>query len=275
MENLLEVKNLQFSFRTYGGVVKAVRDVSFEVRPGEILGIVGESGCGKSVLCKSIMKLLPSSAKIKEGSICVNGQDITCYREKDMQKLRGRIFSMIFQDPMTSLNPTIKIGKQIGEAVVIHNKNYTKEQVNKKVLELMELVGISHPKERYHQYPWQFSGGMRQRAALIRTLALKPELLLLDEPFSALDSQTRLSVSDDIGRILRQEKKTAILVTHDISEAISMADRIFVLSKRPAEIKKEIKLDFNMKERTPMQVRNAPQFRDYFNLIWKELNENA
>ena len=121
MENLLEVKNLQFSFRTYGGVVKAVRDVSFEVRPGEILGIVGESGCGKSVLCKSIMKLLPPSAKIKEGSICVNGQDITCYREKEMQKLRGRVFSMIFQDPMTSLNPTIKIGKQIarGEQVEI------------------------------------------------------------------------------------------------------------------------------------------------------------
>ena len=147
MENLLEVKNLQFSFRTYGGVVKAVRDVSFEVRPGEILGIVGESGCGKSVLCKSIMKLLPPSARIKEGSIHVKGQDITCYREKEMQKLRGRIFSMIFQDPMTSLNPTIKIGKQIAEAVLIHNKNYTKEQVNQKVLELMELVGISHPKD--------------------------------------------------------------------------------------------------------------------------------
>ena len=122
--------------------------------------------------------------------------------------------------------------------------------------------------------PSQLSGGMRQRAALIRTLALQPELLLLDEPFSALDYQTRLSVCEDIYRIIKKEQKTAVLVTHDLSEAISMADRIFVLSKRPAEIKKEIKLDFNMKERTPMQVRNAPQFRDYFNLIWKELNEH-
>ena len=275
MEHLLEVKNLSVSIDGPAGEVQAVRDVSFSLKKGEVLAIVGESGCGKSVLCKSIMKLLPPSAKIKEGSICVNGQDITCYREKEMQKLRGRVFSMIFQDPMTSLNPTIKIGKQIGEAVVIHNKNYTKEQVNKKVLELMELVGISHPKERYHQYPWQFSGGMRQRAALIRTLALKPELLLLDEPFSALDSQTRLSVSDDIGRILRQEKKTAILVTHDISEAISMADRVIILSPRPAIIRKIVPVCFDLENRTPMASRNAPEFKSYFNLIWKELNHDV
>ena len=275
MEHLLEVKNLSVSIDGPAGEVQAVRDVSFSLKKGEVLAIVGESGCGKSVLCKSIMKLLPPSAKIKEGSICVNGQDITCYREKEMQKLRGRVFSMIFQDPMTSLNPTIKIGKQIGEAVVIHNKNYTKEQVNKKVLELMELVGISHPKERYHQYPWQFSGGMRQRAALIRTLALKPELLLLDEPFSALYSQTRLSVSDDIGRILRQEKKTAILVTHDISEAISMADRVIILSPRPAIIRKIVPICFDLENRTPMASRNAPEFKSYFNLIWKELNHDV
>ena len=132
MEHLLEVKNLSVSIDGPAGEVQAVRDVSFSLKKGEVLAIVGESGCGKSVLCKSIMKLLPPSAKIKEGSICVNGQDITCYREREMQKLRGRVFSMIFQDPMTSLNPTIKIGKQIGEAVVIHNKNYTKKQVNQK-----------------------------------------------------------------------------------------------------------------------------------------------
>ena len=142
MEHLLEVKNLSVSIDGPVGEVQAVRDVSFSLKKGEVLAIVGESGCGKSVLCKSIMKLLPPSAKIKEGSICVNGQDITCYREKEMQKLRGRVFSMIFQDPMTSLNPTIKIGKQIGEAVVIHNKNYTKEQVNKKGWILNRIPGV-------------------------------------------------------------------------------------------------------------------------------------
>ena len=133
-ENAVEFDNLHTYFFTDTGVVKSVDGVSFEVPVGKTVGVVGESGCGKSVLCKSIMKLLPPSAKIKEGSICVNGQDITCYREREMQKLRGRVFSMIFQDPMTSLNPTIKIGKQIGEAVVIHNKNYTKEQDRKSVV---------------------------------------------------------------------------------------------------------------------------------------------
>ena len=192
MEHLLEVKNLSVSIDGPAGEVQAVRDVSFSLKKGEVLAIVGESGCGKSVLCKSIMKLLPPSAKIKEGSICVNGQDITCYREREMQKLRGRVFAMIFQDPMTSLNPTIKIGKQIGEAVVIHNKNYTKEQVNKKVLELMELVGISHPKERYHQYPWQFSGGMRQRCVMAIALAADPDILFADEPTTALDVTERI-----------------------------------------------------------------------------------
>ena len=132
MEHLLEVKNLSVSIDGPSGEVQAVRDVSFSLKKGEVLAIVGESGCGKSVLCKSIMKLLPPSARIKEGSISVNGQDITCYREKEMQKLRGKIFSMIFQDPMTSLNPTIKIGKQIAEAVLIHNKKYTKEQADQK-----------------------------------------------------------------------------------------------------------------------------------------------
>ena len=124
-------------------------------------------------------------------------------------------------------------------------------------------------------HPSELSGGMRQRAALIRTLALKPELLLLDEPFSALDSQTRLSVSDDIGRILRQEKKTAILVTHDISEAISMADRVIILSPRPAIIRKIVPVCFDLENRTPMASRNAPEFKSYFNLIWKELNQYA
>ena len=148
MEKILEVKNLSVSFDSPKGEVQAVRDVSFSLKKGEVLAIVGESGCGKSVLCKSIMKLLPKSARIKGGSILVNGADITGYKERDMAKIRGKVFSMIFQDPMTSLNPTIKIGEQIAEAILIHHRKKTKDQVYKKVIELMELVGIERPQER-------------------------------------------------------------------------------------------------------------------------------
>ena len=272
MENLLEVKNLQFSFRTYGGVVKAVRDVSFEVRPGEILGIVGESGCGKSVLCKSIMKLLPPSARIKEGSISVNGQDITCYREKDMQKLRGRIFSMIFQDPMTSLNPTIKIGKQIAEAVLIHNKKYTKEQVNQKVLELMELMGISHPKERYHQYPWQFSGGMRQRVAFLRTLLCHADILLLDEPFGALDVITRGEMQDWLLSVRKQMNRTVLLVTHDMDEAIYLSDRILVLDAKKGKVRQEFTVKEEKRNREWLYEQGALRREIYKEIMEGKVN---
>ena len=229
MEHLLEVKNLSVSIDGPSGEIQAVRDVSFSLKKGEVLAIVGESGCGKSVLCKSIMKLLPPSARIKEGSISVNGQDITCYREKDMQKLRGRIFSMIFQDPMTSLNPTIKIGKQIAEAVLIHNKNYTKEQVNQKVLELMELVGISHPKERYHQYPWQFSGGMRQRCVMAIALAADPDILFADEPTTALDVTIQAQILDLMRDLQKKIKTSIIIITHNLGVVANIADRVAVM----------------------------------------------
>ena len=229
MEHLLEVKNLSVTIDGFSGEVQAVRDVSFSLKKGEVLAIVGESGCGKSVLCKSIMKLLPPSAKIKEGSICVNGQDITCYREKEMQKLRGRVFSMIFQDPMTSLNPTIKIGKQIGEAVVIHNKNYTKEQVNKKVLELMELVGISHPKERYHQYPWQFSGGMRQRCVMAIALAADPDILFADEPTTALDVTIQAQILDLLREYMEVPGRSIVISSHISGDLEHFCDDLYMI----------------------------------------------
>ena len=229
MEHLLEVKNLSVSIEGSLGEVQAVRDVSFSLKKGEVLAIVGESGCGKSVLCKSIMKLLPPSAKIKEGSIHVNGQDITCYREKEMQKLRGKVFSMIFQDPMTSLNPTIKIGKQIAEAVVIHNRKYTKAQVDQKVLRLMELVGISHPKERYHQYPWQFSGGMRQRCVMAIALAADPDILFADEPTTALDVTIQAQILDLLREIQKKLGTATILVSHDLGVVARVADRVAVM----------------------------------------------
>ena len=229
MEQLLEVKNLSVSIDSPAGEVQAVRDVSFSLQKGEVLAIVGESGCGKSMLCKSIMKLLPPSARIKNGSISVCGQDITCSREKEMQNLRGKVFSMIFQDPLTALNPTIKIGKQIAEAVLVHHKTYTRDEVYQKVLELMELVGISHPKERYHQYPWQFSGGMRQRCVMAIALAADPDILFADEPTTALDVTIQAQILDLLREIQMKLGTATILVSHDLGVVARVADRVAVM----------------------------------------------
>ena len=229
MEKILEVRNLSVSFDSPKGEVQAVRDVSFSLKKGEVLAIVGESGCGKSVLCKSIMKLLPKSARIKEGSILVNGTNITGYRERDMQKIRGKVFSMIFQDPMTSLNPTMKIGQQIAEAILIHDKKKTKDQVYKKVIELMELVGIERAEERYHAYPYNFSGGMRQRSVMAIALASDPDLLFADEPTTALDVTIQAQILDLLREIQQKLGTATILVSHDLGVVARAADRVAVM----------------------------------------------
>ena len=229
MEKILEVRNLSVSFDSPKGEVQAVRDVSFSLKKGEVLAIVGESGCGKSVLCKSIMKLLPKSARIKEGSILVNGTDITGYRERDMQKIRGKVFSMIFQDPMTSLNPTMKIGQQIAEAILIHDKKKTKDQVYKKVIELMELVGIERAEERYHAYPYNFSGGMRQRSVMAIALASDPDLLFADEPTTALDVTIQAQILDLLREVQQKLGTATILVSHDLGVVARAADRVVVM----------------------------------------------
>ena len=229
MEKILEVRNLSVSFDSPKGEVQAVRDVSFSLKKGEVLAIVGESGCGKSVLCKSIMKLLPKSARIKEGSMLVNGTDITGYRERDMQKIRGKVFSMIFQDPMTSLNPTMKIGQQIAEAILIHDKKKTKDQVYKKVIELMELVGIERAEERYHAYPYNFSGGMRQRSVMAIALASDPDLLFADEPTTALDVTIQAQILDLLREIQQKLGTATILVSHDLGVVARAADRVAVM----------------------------------------------
>lgn len=229
MEKLLEVRNLSVSFESTKGEVQAVRNVSFSLDKGEVLAIVGESGCGKSVLCKSIMKLLPKSARIKAGTILVNGMDITDYRERDMQRIRGKVFSMIFQDPMTSLNPTIKIGEQIAEAILLHDKRKTKEQVYKKVIELMELVGIQQAKERYHSYPYNFSGGMRQRSVMAIALAADPKILLADEPTTALDVTIQAQILDLLREIQEKMGTATILVSHDLGVVARAADRVAVM----------------------------------------------
>lgn len=229
MENLLEVKNLSVSFDSPAGEVQAVRDVSFSLKKGEVLAIVGESGCGKSVLCKSIMKLLPARARIKEGKILIRGCDITNYREQDMQKIRGSIFSMIFQDPMTSLNPTIKIGQQIAEAILVHEKKMTKEQVYQRVIELMELVGIDRPRERFHLYPYNFSGGMRQRSVMAIALASNPDILFADEPTTALDVTIQAQILDLLREVQEKLGTATILVSHDLGVVTRVADRVAVM----------------------------------------------
>ena len=179
MSHLLELNNLSVQFTTAAGTVQAVRGVNLTLHEGEILAVVGESGCGKSVLCKSIMKLLPSNAKIA-GKILIDGVDITRYTQKQMCKLRGQIFSMIFQDPLTALNPTISIGKQIAEAVRVHNKALSGSALRSRVIELMELTGITQAATRYDLYPHHFSGGMRQRSVLAMALACNPRILFAD-----------------------------------------------------------------------------------------------
>ena len=229
MAGLLEITNLSVSFDTAQGKVQAVRGVSFSLQSGEVLAIVGESGCGKSVLCKTIMKLLPDTARINSGTIAVNGIDITRYREQDMRKLRGNYFSMVFQDPMTSLNPTIPIGRQIGEAVKIHNPGMTKAEVYQKVLELMELVGIGQVKERYPLYPYSFSGGMRQRSVMAIGLASNPKLLFADEPTTALDVTVQAQILDLIREIQKNLGTAMILVSHDLGVVTRAADRVAVM----------------------------------------------
>ncbi len=228
-EYLLEVKNLSVSFDTLKGEVQAVRDVSFSLKRGEVLVLAGESGSGKSVLCKSIMKLLPSSARIKSGSICVHGTDITGYSERDMQKLRGRLFSMVFQNPMTFLNPSMTIGAQIAEAVKIHSPGIKKADLEKRVEELMRLTGIDRPQERKNQYPHHFSGGMRQRSVLSAALAADPDILFADEPTTALDVTIQAQILDLFREIVQKLGTGAVFVTHDLGAAARVADRVAVM----------------------------------------------
>ena len=229
MEELLKIENLSVGIKSPAGKVQAVRDVSFELHPGEVLAIVGESGCGKSMLCKTIMKLLPKSAKIEGGKIIAGGVDITDYSDKDMRKLRGKLFSMIFQDPMTALNPTIPIGNQIAEAILVHEPKLPKEEVYNRVIELMELVGIRQPHERYKLYPYNFSGGMRQRSVMAIALAANPKILLADEPTTALDVTIQAQILDLLKEIQTKLGTATILVSHDLGVVARCADRVGIM----------------------------------------------
>ena len=253
MKPLLEIRDVSLSYHTSAGETPALSHLTFDLMPGEFLAVVGPSGCGKSTLLNLICGLLSA----EEGTILMN----------DTVPSPGdpRIGYMLQKDHLLewrTIYQNVTLGLEIRRELT-HAK-----------LEYIEEMLCTYELDKFRNArPSQLSGGMRQRAALIRTLALKPELLLLDEPFSALDYQTRLNVSDDIGRILKKEGKPAILVTHDISEAISMADRVIILTKRPATVARIVTIDLVLTDRTPLSSRNAPQFKSYFNLIWKELNQ--
>lgn len=228
MEKLLEVKNLCVNFGTYGGEVKAVRGVTFDLHKGETLAIVGESGSGKSVACKTIMRILSSNGYIKDGQILFDGKDLTKISEKDMEKVRGKDIAMIFQDPMTSLNPTMTIGKQIIEPIIKH-QGFSKEDARKRAIELIELVGISDAEKRFKQYPHQFSGGMRQRIVIAISLACNPKVLIADEPTTALDVTIQAQILELIKDLQEKTGVAVIFITHDLGVVANMADRVAVM----------------------------------------------
>ena len=227
-EYLLEVKDLHTSFFTESGEVKAVNGVSFTLKPGEIMGIVGESGSGKSVTAYSIMQILADTGRIVGGQVLYRGQDLAGFDRKQMAGFRGKCCSIIFQDPMTSLNPVFTVGSQIMEAVRLHT-NKTKAEAKARAIEMLELVGVNEPEKRIKQYPHELSGGMRQRVMIAMALANKPKLLIADEPTTALD----VTIQDQILRQLReleQEYGTSIIfITHDLGVVAELCDRVVVM----------------------------------------------
>lgn len=278
MSERLIIDHINFSYHNLEGETLAIEDLSFTVNESEFVAIVGPSGCGKSTLLSLIAGLI----KPDSGSIYINNTSISSSNEvsidmidydesyllnnKNTKSSGNNIGYMLQKDQLLDWRTTLEnvtLGLEI-------QKNLKEEsyQLIDNMLNTYELSSFRN------SYPSELSGGMRQRVALIRTLILEPDILLLDEPFSSLDYQTRLEVADDIWKIIRKEKKTAILVTHDISEAVSMADRIIILTKRPGKIKNIIDINLTVDDKTPFRARSAPEFKDYFNQIWKELDHN-
>ncbi len=225
---VISVKDLVVSFRAYGGKVQAVRGVSFDLHKGETLAIVGESGSGKSVSIKAIMGILARNAMVENGSIMYEGEDLLKYTEKDYAKIRGNKIALIFQDPLSALNPIMKIGKQITEVLRL-NGEYTKAEARARAIELLEAVGIDKPDIRIDQYPFQFSGGMRQRIVIAIALARNPDVLICDEPTTALDVTVQAKILELINNLKKERNLSVIFITHDMGVVANMADRICVM----------------------------------------------
>ena len=226
-ETILSVQDLRVSFRAYGGIVQALRGISLELKKGETLAIVGESGSGKSVTSKAIMGILPMNASIDEGSIMYDGMDLTRVDESRMHEIRGKRIGLVFQDPLSSLNPIMKVGKQIME--VLTRQGMSKARARGQALQLMRDVGIPEPERRIDQYPFQFSGGMRQRIVIAIALAGNPEILICDEPTTALDVTVQARILELINKIRAERNLSVIFITHDMGVVAQMADRICVM----------------------------------------------
>ena len=228
MEKLLEVKNLKTHFETHIGNVQSVRGVDLDLEYGEAIGVVGESGSGKSVTMMSILKLLTANGKISEGEVIFKGKDIKNYSEKEMEAIRGKEISMIFQDPMTSLNPVLKIGDQLTEHLIKHEKINKKEAI-KRAIKMLELVGIPSPEKRMNQYPHEFSGGMRQRVMIAMSLICNPKLIVADEPTTALDVTIQAQILDLMKSLKEKFNTSIILITHDLGVVAELCTRINVM----------------------------------------------
>jgi oligopeptide transport system ATP-binding protein len=227
--SVLEVRNLKTYFYTPDGVVKAVNGVSYVLRDGEALGLVGESGCGKSVSAMSLMRLIPTPpGRIVEGEIVFDGRDLLKLSDEEIRRIRGNDIAMIFQDPMTSLNPVLTIGRQISEALELH-KDMSRQQARERTIELLELVGIPSARSRVDDYPHQFSGGMRQRVMIAMALSCEPKILLADEPTTALDVTIQAQILDLIKRLRTELGMAVVLITHDLGVVAGIADRINVM----------------------------------------------
>lgn len=228
-ENVLEVKDLHTSFFTDSGEVQAVNGVSFNLGRGKILGVVGESGSGKSVTAYSIMQILASTGKVVKGEILFNGENILNYNKKQMDEFRGEKCSIIFQDPMTSLNPTFTVGWQLREALRLHTQYKTRSAANRRAVELLEMVGVNEPESRIRQYPFELSGGMRQRVMIAMALACEPDILIADEPTTALDVTIQAQILELMKDLQKKLGMAIILVTHDLGVIASMCDEIIVM----------------------------------------------
>ncbi len=226
--SLLEVKNLETSFFTDAGEVKALNGISFNVEAGKVLGIVGESGSGKSVTAYSIMQILEKNGKIVNGSIKFDGKELVGCSEKDMHDIRGNRISIIFQDPMTSLNPTYTIGRQLREGILLHTKR-NKKEAEARALEMLQMVNVNEPKKRLKQYPYELSGGMRQRVMIAMALACEPDILIADEPTTALDVTIQAQILDVVQELQRDLGMAIIMITHDLGVIAQICDEVIVM----------------------------------------------